>query len=200
MANPTKPAHATELEALISRFDRLTVADTVPDDARAELIGLAGIHDLDVDRPVGEIWVDLRAVLVEEARSVSTASAVDEIEPLTLLVVEDDPEMAADLTAILTDAGHRVVGPFHDAEAAEAATALHAVDLALLDINLSGATDGVALADTLKSRWGVPVMFLSGDLTRAASHAHLAEALVVKPFSGREVIAAVSRVSAAQSA
>ena len=127
------------------------------------------------------------------------------MHPLTLMVGEDDPDMAADLTELLTDAGHRVVGPFPDAGAALAAAALHAVDLALLDINLAGEDEraeggGVGLARTLKQTWGVPVVFLSGDIAAAARHARLATALVHKPYTGREVLDGIARAVAADAA
>ncbi|CAN5364271.1 hypothetical protein BH10PSE2_BH10PSE2_03440 [soil metagenome] len=115
------------------------------------------------------------------------------IEPLTLLLVEDDPDTAADLTIGLIEAGHRVVGPFQDAAAAQAAVALHQIDLALLDINLSGETDGVALATALKSRWGVPTIFLSGDVGAASRHADIALGTVLKPYTFADVQEAIAR-------
>ena len=102
--------------------------------------------------------------------------------------------LTAHLTEALDAAGHRVVGPFHSAEAAEAATALHSIDLALLDINLSGEATGVDLARKLKSRWGMPVIFLSGDVTAAAHNAELAAAMVIKPYTGRDVLDAIARL------
>lgn len=209
---PTPVAAHDEAQESVERFcamyDRLL--EQVEDEglsptAAAELRATAGIYDLDLTKPDGEIWRDLKAVLVRQSSTVPDAAPLVEAEavvtePLTLLLVEDDAETAADLTATLQDAGHHVVGPFHNAEAAEAAVALHSIDLALLDINLSGETDGVALAKVLKSRWGLRVLFLSGDVGAAARHADLAEALVLKPYSGRDVLEAVARVGAASGA
>jgi hypothetical protein len=106
---------------------------TVSDEAAAELKALAQIFDLDADRPAGELWPAVRAVLVRQAPA-ETPVTTPQIEPLTVLLVEDDAEAAAALTEALDAAGHRIVGPFHSAEAAEAATALHPIDVALLDI------------------------------------------------------------------
>jgi CheY-like chemotaxis protein len=188
------------VERLCALYDRLLeqVGDGgLSGAASAELKAMAGIYDLDIDRPDAAVWRDLRAVLVRQAPAARPEkTATDAVEPLTLLVVEDDPETAADLTFALVEAGHSVVGPFHHAEAAEAAAALHLVDLALLDINLSGETSGIELARTLKSRWGLPVLFLSGDVGAAARHADLAEALVLKPYTGRQVLEAIARVTA----
>lgn len=164
--------------------------------AEQELKALAKIFDLDAERPAVELWPYVRAVLVRQAPP-ETAPTPAEVEPRTVLLVEDDADAAADLTEALDAAGHRVVGPFHSAEAAEAATALHPVDLALLDINLSGEATGVDLARSLKSRWGVPVIFLSGDVTAAAHNAELAAAMVIKPYSGRDVLDAIARLEVA---
>ena len=183
-------------ERLFAAYDRLFAAPWTELDAReaSELTAMAGIYDLDIDRSHAEIWSDLRDVIVREAprADAATAGTATASEPLTVMVVEDDAETAADLTAALSDAGHSVVGPFHDAGAAEAAAALHRIDVALLDINLSGEVDGVTLARSLKDRWGLPILFLSGDVGAVARHAGLAEALVLKPYTGRDVLEALS--------
>lgn len=165
----------------------------VSDEAVAELKALAQIFDLDADRPAAELWPAVRAVLVRQAPA-ETPAAAPQVDPLTVLLVEDDAEAAAALTEALDAAGHRIVGPFHSAEAAEAATALHPIDVALLDINLSGEATGADLARSLKSRWGVPVIFLSGDVSAAAANAELAAAMVIKPYTGRDVLDALARL------
>ena len=186
------------LAAILARYDALAEAPEAitPEDA-TDLVALAGIFDLDTARSPAELWPDVRAVLTAQSPRVpETPAAAQDAAALTLLVVEDDPEMAQDLTALLVDAGHAVVGPFHSAEAAEVAAGLHAIDVALLDINLSGAADGGTLGRSLKTRWGLKVIFLSGDVTAAAGHADIAESMVIKPYRGADVLAALQRLSA----
>lgn len=187
-----------DVARLCALYDGLLTpgAPSISPAAEQELKALAKIFDLDAERPAAELWPYVRAVLVRQAPPETTASSVP-VEPRTVLLVEDDADAAADLTEALDAAGHRVVGPFHSAEAAEAATALHAIDLALLDINLSGEATGVDLARKLKSRWGMPVIFLSGDVTAAAQNAELAAAMVIKPYSGRDVLDAIARLEGA---
>ncbi len=195
------PSHpdAAEVAESVDRLCRLydsrlaeTGGDLSPEDAR-ELKAMAAIYDLDTDRPSIEVWRDLRAVVTRQAPLDATAPA--EIEALTLLVVEDDPDAAASLTELLTEAGHNVVGPFHSAAAAEAAAALHSIDAALLDINLSGEMTGVELARVLTDRWAVRVIFISGDVAAAAKNADMAEALVLKPYNGAQILEAVARLA-----
>ena len=195
------PSHpdAAEVAESVDRLCRLydsrlaeTGGDLSPEDAR-ELRAMAAIYDLDTDRPSTDVWRDLRAVVTRQAPLDATALA--EVELLTLLVVEDDPDAAASLTELLTEAGHNVVGPFHSAAAAEAAAALHSIDAALLDINLSGEMTGVELARVLTDRWAVRVIFISGDVAAAAKNADMAEALVLKPYNGAQILEAVARLA-----
>ncbi len=167
-------------------------------EARADLLAMARIFDLDGDRPAAEVWRDLRAVLTRQAVPLDDDDDVPipATPSLTILVVEDDPAMASDLVDVLVEAGHGVIGPFSDAAAATTAAGLHAIDLALIDINLTGDGDGIGLARTLGDTWGVPVMFLSGDIAAAAEHARLATALVLKPYGRRDVLQAIARAVA----
>lgn len=192
------PVADTDVARLCALYDGLLARPdaVISAEAEAELGALAKIFDLDADRPAAELWPDLRAVLVRQSPAERTEAAAGS-ERFTVLLVEDDAEAAAALTETLDEAGHRVVGPFHNAEAAEAATALHAIDVALLDINLSGPASGVDLARSLKTRWGVPVIFLSGDVTAAAQNAEMAAAMVIKPYTGRDVLDALARLAAA---
>ncbi|GAW41724.1 two-component response regulator [Brevundimonas sp. SH203] len=199
----TEPDHARtdpvadSVERLCRLYDARiaqTDGDLSPEDAR-ELKAMAAIYDLDTDRPSAEVWRDLRAVVTRQAPDVAPdAAPPTNAQALTLLVVEDDADAAASLTELLTEAGHSVVGPFHSAAAAEAAAALHAIDAALLDINLSGEMTGVQLAEVLSARWDVRVIFISGDVGAAARHADLAEALVLKPYNAAQILEAVARL------
>jgi CheY-like chemotaxis protein len=181
-----------------------------PDHGR-DLEALAGLFGLDADRPAAQIWRELRRVLLRQTSRRAEDVAVQPAEPeapaqapaqppktaaerLTLLVVEDDADVAADLTALLSEAGHSVVGPFHSAAAAEAAAALHAIDAALLDIHLSDGASGADLAERLARRWGVRIIFISGDTAAADRHRHLAEAVVLKPYTGAQILAAVAQL------
>ncbi|WP_426020617.1 response regulator [Brevundimonas sp. DWR2-3-1b1] len=193
-AQPETDPFDGSVERLCRLYDTRLVetgGELSPEDAR-ELNAMAAIYDLDTDRPSTEVWRDLRAVVTRQA-PLDAASPTD-AEALTLLVVEDDPDAAASLTELLTEAGHSVVGPFHDAAAAEAAAALHSIDAALLDINLSGEMTGVELAQVLTGRWDVRVIFISGDVAAAARNADMAEALVLKPYNGAQILEAVARL------
>ena len=193
-AQPETDPFDGSVERLCRLYDTRLVetgGELSPEDAR-ELNAMAAIYDLDTDRPSTEVWRDLRAVVTRQTPL--DAAPPTDAEVLTLLVVEDDPDAAASLTELLTEAGHSVVGPFHNAAAAEAAAALHSIDAALLDINLSGEMTGVELAQVLTGRWDVRVIFISGDVAAAARNADMAEALVLKPYNGAQILEAVARL------
>lgn len=192
---------AADVERLCRLYDsRLNAADGVLSlQDEQELKAMAAIYDLDTDRSPAEVWRDLRAVVTRQAPLPNEDTPLPiSIEPLTLLVVEDDADSAAALTELLTEAGHSVVGPFHSAAAGEAAAALHHIDAALLDINLSDDRTGIELARSLTDRWKVRVVFISGDVTAAAQHADLAEALVLKPYTGPQILEVVARLAERQ--
>lgn len=188
-----------DISRLCARYDQL-IADKAEfsEEALSELRALANIFDLEPHSDPASLWPILRAVLVRQMPAGTAPQNIGTDDTSrTVLLVEDDADTAAALTESLDAAGHRVIGPFHSAEAAEAATALHQIDLALLDINLSGADTGIDLARKLQARWGTPVIFISGDVTEAARNAELAAAMVIKPYSTRDVLNAIARIDAA---
>ena len=181
------------LQRLCAQYDLLLSAPEaeLSAEAETELRAMAKIFDLDAAATPTQIWTRLRGVLVKQAPANDLETNGD---PLTLLLVEDDEDAASSLTEALDAAGHRVVGPFHSGEAAEAAAALHGLDAALLDINLSGDISGIDLARKLKSRWGTPVIFISGDVTAAAQNEDVADAIITKPYTGRDIMSALKRI------
>ncbi len=168
-------------------------------DKKAELAALARIFDLTTNREPADVWLDLRTMLVPQQAS-ETAGAGD---TKTIMVVEDDPDVAAGIMSILSEAGHCLVGPFESADAAEVSAALHDIDVALVDINLSNDANGIDLARSLKARWGVPTILMSGDVTALSALGGLADAVVLKPFGAkalREAIQTLVGPSAAPAA
>ena len=104
----------------------------------------------------------------------------------SILIVDDDPDVLADLDTILTNANYKCHGA-RDSDAALKAARLETPDLILCDINLDG-ENGLQLCQELRQQPGladVPVMFLSGaqipDVIRR-SHAAGGTYYLRKPF------------------
>ncbi|MDT5260950.1 MAG: two-component system, response regulator PdtaR [Mycobacterium sp.] len=108
----------------------------------------------------------------------------------TLLIVEDDTLTAMTLQDALEEAGYEVMdltGRHQDAiVAAEAGKP----DLALVNIELQGRDDGIALARELTAM-GIPVLFISGQSSRAKSAQTAAVGSLPKPYTPTEMVEAV---------
>ena len=112
----------------------------------------------------------------------------------TILVVEDDADVAETVREVLVAAGYDVPESESSGEAALAATARHGPALVLMDIQLAGAIDGIETAQRLHDRGGPRVIYLTGltddeTLRRAKQTAPLG--YLKKPFNARELLIAV---------
>jgi DNA-binding response OmpR family regulator len=108
----------------------------------------------------------------------------------TLLIVEDDMLPAIALQDELEDAGFTVMNLTSRHQEALTATEACKPDLALVNIELHGRDDGIALAADLKAV-GVPVLFISGQVSRASSAQTVAVGSLPKPYSPADMVKAV---------
>ncbi len=84
----------------------------------------------------------------------------DAVTPKRVLVVEDDPLVAAAITDMLEDAHYEVDGPYGSLSDGVAAVADHMPDAAILDIRLDD-HDVALLAGDLEL-YGIPFVLCSG--------------------------------------
>ena len=80
----------------------------------------------------------------------------------TILIVEDNAILAMDLQGMITRLGYTVAGPLASGEEAIAFLQGKKVDLVLMDIELAGAMNGIAAAETLHRTVDIPIVFLTG--------------------------------------
>lgn len=103
----------------------------------------------------------------------------------SVLVVEDERIVALDLQHTLVDLGYEVIGIAHSGNTAIALASKRCPDVVLMDIRIEGDVDGIETAELLRSRFDVPVVYItahSDDATlerakRGAPHGYL-----VKPI------------------
>ena len=113
----------------------------------------------------------------------------------TLMIVEDEALVAIALRDELEDAGYDVVDlTDRHAEAVEVAKACNP-DLALVNIRLAGRDDGIELAEHLKAL-GIPVLLISGQVSRARSAKTVAIASLPKPYDAADMVLAVRHLLA----
>jgi DNA-binding response OmpR family regulator len=111
-----------------------------------------------------------------------------------VLICEDDPRVGMCIASVLQEVGIEVAGPISTAEEALADCFRQPPDLALIDIGLSGAIDGISLAAEIAPR-GVPVIFLTGDYERACVEGReFAADILIKPISGPAFLNSVTSV------
>jgi two-component system, response regulator PdtaR len=110
---------------------------------------------------------------------------------VTLLIVEDEILPAMALRDELEDAGYRVMDLTGRWQEALAAVKDCKPDLALVNIKLHGRNDGIGLAKDLKAQ-GIPVLFISGQESRARTARTVAIGSLPKPYSVADMVVAVN--------
>ena len=120
-----------------------------------------------------------------------TDAVNDKLTHQTLMIVEDEALVAIVLQEVLTVAGYHVLDlTTRHAEALEVAKACKP-DLALVNIRLAGRDDGIELAVQLKAL-SIPVLFISGQVSRARSADTVAIGSMPKPYDADEMVLAVA--------
>lgn len=112
------------------------------------------------------------------------------MEKKNVLIVEDEPIIAADLHDRLTDLGYCVTGSVDSGEEALKMVRLQAPDLILLDVQLAGTLDGVDTALQLREITETPLIFLtsnSDEATFRRARKAAPKAFLSKPFRGRDL-------------
>ncbi|WP_269713945.1 response regulator [Caulobacter sp. NIBR2454] len=109
----------------------------------------------------------------------------------TLMIVEDEVLVAMTLRDELEAAGYRVLDLTDRHNEALESAREHRPDLALVNIRLAGRDDGIALAESLKEL-NIPVLLISGQVSRARSAQTVAIGSMPKPYSPEEMVKAVA--------
>jgi len=109
----------------------------------------------------------------------------------TLMIVEDEALVAMVLRDELQEAGYKVLNlTDRQDEALEVAKA-EKPHLALVNIRLAGRDDGIELSEHLKVL-GIPVLLISGQVSRARSAKTVAIGSMPKPYDAAEMVLAVA--------
>ena len=113
---------------------------------------------------------------------------------MRILIVEDEFMTQTLLKNALTDLGYSIAGFAKSAEEAEAILEEGQTDLAMLDINIKGAHDGIWLAQQIRARYNIPYIFLSAyedPETMNSAVATEPEAYLVKPFKAADLYSTI---------
>jgi CheY-like chemotaxis protein len=126
------------------------------------------------------------------APGLNVQGPTDRLRGARVLVVEDEPLVAMDVAANLTEAGCTVVGPAATLEKAKALIDAGEFDAALIDANLGGQpVDDLAAALT---RGNAPFAFLTGYGREGLPQAFRHATMVGKPFNRHDLLGAVGQL------
>jgi PAS domain S-box-containing protein len=200
-------------------FVAIKVSDTgtgIPDDVLAKIfdpffttkpigkgtgLGLSQVHGF-VHQAGGTIAVDSelgKGTSFTVCLPRSTAALTSRPEQLnhrgtgTVLLVEDNPDVANASTGLLEELGHAVRWA-SDVDSALSEIAADGIDLVLSDIVMPGKMDGLALARMLKQKHpGLPILLATG-YSEAARNAAAEFPILRKPYQIHELNEALSRL------
>ncbi|WP_309642825.1 response regulator [Phenylobacterium sp.] len=143
----------------------------------SEAAQILGTDFSEIERLIGEAQAEIDAELATE-----------------VLIIEDEPVIAADIEALVTELGHTVVDI--------AATRTEAVDainrrtpgLVLADIQLADGSSGIDAVKDILARFDVPVIFITAFPERLLTGERPEPTfLITKPFQPETVKAAIGQ-------
>lgn len=111
-----------------------------------------------------------------------------------VMIIEDEPIIAADLSAIVSGLGHEVTGIARTRDEAVALGAEEPADLILADIQLADNSSGIDAVNDLLGMMDVPVIFITAFPERLLTGDRPEPAFMIsKPFHETQVQSAVSQ-------
>src|SRR5262249_24977554 len=117
-----------------------------------------------------------------------------QVEPVRILIVEDELMVAANLAMILEDMGYE---PYDAAGTKqEALDLLEKIkpDIAILDINLHGSPDGIEIGAYIRDHVQIPFIFLTSNSDKSTIESAKKvnpAAYLIKPFTDDDIFAAI---------
>ncbi len=112
------------------------------------------------------------------------------MNPVNILVVEDEFIVAMDIQNRLRKFGYTVIGLVDSGEEAIKKAANDSLDLVLMDIHLKGNMDGVEAAQIINNLFKIPVIYLTANADESTlNRAKMTEPFgyIIKPFKEKEL-------------
>ena len=116
------------------------------------------------------------------------------MEAKSILIVEDEPIIAADLSMQLRKAGMNILDTLEDGQSAIDFVSHTLPDIIILDINLYGPLDGIDVSNQVNKHHSIPIIFLTSNTDSATfQRAKLTypHAFLSKPFRINDVLHAI---------
>jgi CheY-like chemotaxis protein len=123
------------------------------------------------------------------------------MENIKIMIVEDEFIIARNLKMMLEDLGYKPYDPVDTVKDAIHLLENNHVDMAILDINLSGAHEGIEIGNHINTHIHIPFIYLTSNADKATvDEAKLTHpnAYLIKPFSSDDIYAAIETAISTQ--
>ena len=113
---------------------------------------------------------------------------------LRVLIVEDEPLIAENISIYLDNADFEVSGIAYDSKEANEQLRNNTPDAAILDVNLDSEQDGIDIAEQINQKYKLPFLFLtsySDKDTLQRAKAVKPSGYIVKPFNDKTLLASL---------
>ena len=152
------------------------------------LTALEGFTPTEAAQILATNFEEIERLIGEAQREIDAELATN------VLIIEDEPVIAADIEALVTELGHRVVDIAATRREAADAVARETPGLVLADIQLADGSSGVDAVKDILRRYDVPVIFITAFPERLLTGERPEPTfLITKPFQPETVKAAIGQ-------
>jgi DNA-directed RNA polymerase specialized sigma24 family protein len=152
------------------------------------LTALEGFTPSEAAQILDSDFAEVEQLIAEAQREIDAELATD------VLIIEDEPVIAADIEALVTELGHTVVDIAATRTEAVDAVARKTPGLVLADIQLADGSSGIDAVKDILARFNVPVIFITAFPERLLTGERPEPTfLITKPFQPETVKAAIGQ-------
>lgn len=113
---------------------------------------------------------------------------------IRVLIVEDEPLIAEDISDFLGDINFSSAGIAYDSETALDMLVNRHPDVVLLDITIEGSMNGIEIAHIIRQRYNIPFIFLTSHSDKATldeAKLTLPYGYILKPFNEKDLLSSL---------
>ena len=152
------------------------------------LTALEGFNPSEAGQILGASAGEIEALISEAQAEIEAELATD------VLIIEDEPVIAADIEALVRELGHRVLEVASTRREAVEAVGRATPGLVLADIQLADGSSGIDAVKDILGRHDVPVIFITAFPERLLTGERPEPTfLITKPFQSETVKAAIGQ-------
>ena len=115
-------------------------------------------------------------------------------EEYKIIITEDDTVVSKNISIELGERGYKVLGVPESAEELLSLLSRSLPDIIIMDINLAGVIDGIEVASLVKSKFNIPIVYLTSDRdmhTLDRAKMTNPDGYLIKPFDVDELVSTI---------